>query len=198
MQCPKCSYARTANDSLVPEWQCPKCGIVYSKYKKSAEKTVSVSLTSGHVIEFKEIKLYDSRQLKQLSDLQSSIEKNFRGYRTGIGFVGDVEDVVAGSLVTGVIEGVVSGSMAATGVKQVEEAKELYRRIRNTGYAVNVSAIENIDLPQPELWRVPHFKTTAKVDLLQIPSKFITVIMEGKDVAVFWDKIESYSASQPS
>ena len=29
--CPKCAYVRTQSET-VPDWQCPKCGIVYAKY----------------------------------------------------------------------------------------------------------------------------------------------------------------------
>jgi uncharacterized Tic20 family protein len=29
--CPKCAYVRTASDTA-PDWQCPKCGIVYAKF----------------------------------------------------------------------------------------------------------------------------------------------------------------------
>ena len=31
--CPKCSYARTATDAGIPDWQCPKCGIAYAKFE---------------------------------------------------------------------------------------------------------------------------------------------------------------------
>jgi glutaredoxin len=30
--CPKCQHKRTAADSGVPDWQCPRCGIAYAKY----------------------------------------------------------------------------------------------------------------------------------------------------------------------
>ncbi|PWK52899.1 hypothetical protein [Pleionea mediterranea] len=30
--CPKCKYQRSATDTA-PEWQCPKCGIAYSKFQ---------------------------------------------------------------------------------------------------------------------------------------------------------------------
>lgn len=33
MQCPKCAYERTASDSA-PVYECPKCGIVYAKYRE--------------------------------------------------------------------------------------------------------------------------------------------------------------------
>jgi uncharacterized Tic20 family protein len=29
--CPKCAYVRTESET-VPDWQCPKCGIVYAKF----------------------------------------------------------------------------------------------------------------------------------------------------------------------
>jgi len=29
--CPKCAYVRTASETA-PDWQCPKCGIVYAKF----------------------------------------------------------------------------------------------------------------------------------------------------------------------
>jgi hypothetical protein len=41
MQCPKCSYERKTTDTN-PDWECPSCGIAYSKFKKSAtEKYVT-------------------------------------------------------------------------------------------------------------------------------------------------------------
>jgi len=36
--CPKCGFERSENNSA-PEDECPKCGIVYSKYSKSQDKT---------------------------------------------------------------------------------------------------------------------------------------------------------------
>lgn len=36
MQCPKCAYERVATDSA-PSYECPRCGIVYAKYKKSTQ-----------------------------------------------------------------------------------------------------------------------------------------------------------------
>lgn len=31
MECPKCRYQRQAADHVVPDWQCPACGIAYAK-----------------------------------------------------------------------------------------------------------------------------------------------------------------------
>ena len=35
--CPKCHYQRRQADADTPEWQCPKCGIVYHKYRVADE-----------------------------------------------------------------------------------------------------------------------------------------------------------------
>ena len=180
---------------MVPEWQCPRCGIVYAKYRNPSDLAVSVSLSSGQSFDFTELKLYDSNKLARLSQLYSAIDRNYRDFSTGVGFIGDIEDVAAGSIVKGVVEGAVSGAMANTAAKQAEEAEKLYRNIRSTGFVVPVAIVENIDLPQPELWKVPHFKSDAKVELSHIPGKFITIRKDGRDLAIFWDKVESYSLS---
>ncbi len=33
--CPKCAYVRTQSET-VPDWQCPKCGIVYAKFGQAS------------------------------------------------------------------------------------------------------------------------------------------------------------------
>ncbi len=38
MKCPKCDYERQKNEQ-VPEWQCPSCGIAYSKYNSDSVVT---------------------------------------------------------------------------------------------------------------------------------------------------------------
>lgn len=38
MQCPKCEYVRKETEEA-PDWQCPKCGIAYHKFKPKAEPT---------------------------------------------------------------------------------------------------------------------------------------------------------------
>ncbi len=35
--CPRCGYTRKESDAIIPEAECPKCGIIYSKWKISDE-----------------------------------------------------------------------------------------------------------------------------------------------------------------
>jgi hypothetical protein len=37
-QCPKCSYVRTEAD-FVPEYECPRCGVIYAKYQAKPKAT---------------------------------------------------------------------------------------------------------------------------------------------------------------
>lgn len=193
MQCPKCDYVRSAADAVVPDWQCPKCGIVYAKFNRPGSKCVRLSLVSGEKIEFDEIKLYDSDLFRKLDDLLRTIDRNHRGFSTGIGAIGSLEDVIVTKLVTGAVDGIVSGAMAAAGEKQLTEAMALAKQLRDSGPFVKVSAVENIEYPQMELWRVPRFKSGNKHELIQIPSQYITIKKDANDVRIFWDKVEQYS-----
>ncbi len=46
-QCPKCSYERTASDKA-PDYECPKCGIIYAKYRHRAP-VISALATATNV-----------------------------------------------------------------------------------------------------------------------------------------------------
>lgn len=46
MQCPKCTYVRTAADTA-PSYECPSCGIVYAKYKPAGESSSSSGTSVG-------------------------------------------------------------------------------------------------------------------------------------------------------
>jgi hypothetical protein len=40
MQCPKCSYVRKPTDAA-PDYECPSCGVIYSKYNPEAERKLA-------------------------------------------------------------------------------------------------------------------------------------------------------------
>lgn len=48
MICPKCGYKRTTNDDpLIPDYQCPACGIIYEKYQQQSS-TIRVPDNDKH------------------------------------------------------------------------------------------------------------------------------------------------------
>ena len=60
--CPKCAYARGANDHA-PAWQCPKCGIAYSKYNRF----------DAEVIKATKEKLRNKAQDRKLEDVKVDV-----------------------------------------------------------------------------------------------------------------------------
>lgn len=192
MKCPKCNYERQEKDSIVPEWQCPNCGLAYSKVKANLEKRVRIRLTSGTEIFFNKIKLYDLKLVQKLDTLRQAAATNLSGYSTGLGFWGDIEWVAVGSLVTGLIESSVSNQMQKEAVNQLVIAANVAKQIRDTATFVQVSSIENIKYPDLGLWRAAFYEKQRKSDLVHIASNYVFVENEGKEIAVFWDKVEEY------
>lgn len=198
MECPKCHYVRQPKDNIVPDWQCPKCGVVYAKVQASLNKFVKVHLVSGQEVQFSKVKLFDLLLIKKVEALRQSAAKNLSGYSSGVGFFGDLEWVVAGSLVTGIVDGAVSASMAKQGVNQLSEIAVLSKQLRETAAYVQVSSIENIKYPDVGMWRAVVLDKTQRREMVHINSNYVFVEIDGKETALFWDKIEQYEYAEKS
>src|SRR5690606_22449593 len=114
------------------------------------------------------------------------------GFSTGLGFWGDIEWVAAGSIVTGLLESAVSNNMQKQAVAQLGEAANIAKRIRSTAMLVQISSIENIAYPDLNLWKAAVLDRQPKLNLVHIASNYVFVESEGKEVAIFWDKVEQY------
>lgn len=44
MKCPHCGYTRTDSDNDISDYECPKCGIIYAKYKNKKATTSDSSV----------------------------------------------------------------------------------------------------------------------------------------------------------
>jgi len=192
MICPKCNYERQEKDSIVPDWQCPSCGLAYAKIKANLEKAVRVRMVSGQEMKFTKIKLYDLKLVQQFDSLRNAASRNLSGFSTGLGFWGDIEWVAAGSIVTGLLESAVSNNMQKQAVAQLGEAANIAKRIRSTAMLVQISSIENIAYPDLNLWKAAVLDRQPKLNLVHIASNYVFVESEGKEVAIFWDKVEQY------
>lgn len=91
VKCPKCSYIRQPQDSIVPDWQCPSRGVAYAKVQNALNKSVKVRLVSGQEVQFNKVKLFDLSVMKKIEALRSKAAKNLSGYSSGLGFFGDLE-----------------------------------------------------------------------------------------------------------
>jgi hypothetical protein len=196
MECPSCHYIRQVKDRIVPEWQCPQCGVAYAKVKAAISKVVKARLTSGQETQFNKVKLYDLSLVRRLETLRQLAARNFAGYTTGLGFWGSLEWVAIGSLVTGAIENSVSNQMAQEGMNQLAEIGNLSKRIRDTAEFIHVSVIENIKYPDIGLWRAIVTDKSIRRELIHIASEYVFVEEQGKETAVFWDKIEQYELTE--
>lgn len=194
MECPKCNYLRQEKDSIVPDWQCPSCGVAYAKVKR-VRRFVKVRMTSGQEIQFDHIKLYELALARKLDDLRQTAATNLSGYSSGLGFWGDMEWVAAGSLVTGIIDGAVSRQREQQGMAQLSQASRIAKQLRGTAAYVPVSSIENIEYPDIGLWKA---KTFQGRDVIHVASNYIFVRVDGKESALFWDKIEQYELIEDS
>lgn len=51
MKCPKCEYQRKSTD-LSPDWQCPSCGVAYSKVNQQQSSRVPETKSQSPLLEF--------------------------------------------------------------------------------------------------------------------------------------------------
>ena len=188
MECPKCHYVRQPTDNVVPDWQCPKCGVVYAKVQAALNKFVKVRLVSGSELQFSKIKLFDLPLIKKVEALRSKAAKNLSGFSSGLGFFGDLEWIAAAALVTGIVEHSISGEMAKQGVNQLTEIAALSNQLRMAAVFVHVSSIANIKYPEIGMWKAK----MQNREMVHIASNYVFVEVDGKETAVFWDKIEQY------
>jgi hypothetical protein len=196
MQCPNCHYVRQEKDKIVPDWQCPQCSVAYAKFKALANRSVKVRLVSGQEIYFNKVKLYDLGSIRQLDALRQSAAKNLSGYSTGVGFMGSLEWVAAGSAITGLIESAIASDMAKLGMRQLIEVAHLSKRIRDTGVFVQVSSIDNIKFPDTSLWRAAILDSSNRYELIHNGGNYVFVESKGKELALIWDKVEQYEITE--
>ncbi len=197
MECPKCKYVRQESDSIVPDWQCPKCGVVYAKVRVPPPPPVVINsifirMASGLEFSVQKIKLYDLKLIQEFDALKKAAAHNLAGYSTGLGFWGGLEWVAVGSLATKVVQGVVSDNMRQKGIEQMSLAVQLSDKIRKTGVFAPVSKIGNIAYPDPTIWGCPLDVNGTRMALVSIPNNYVFVESDGIETAIFWDKVEQY------
>lgn len=192
IKCPKCSYFRQPKDTIIPDWQCPKCGVAYAKVQASLSKFVNVRLVSGQEVQFNKVKLFDLPLIKKIESLRQTAAKNLSGFSSGLGFFGDLEWIAAASILTGIVENSISGEMAKQGINQLSEIAVLSNRLRETATYVHVSAIENIKYPEIGMWKSVINDQMKRREMAHIASNYVFVEIDGKETALFWDKIEQY------
>jgi len=152
---------------------------------------LEIRMNSGMDLIVKAVRLYDESGLVKLNSKKAEARKMFQGVSTGLGAIGSIEWVLAASVIIGATEAALSSGAASAGVRLLEEAIYLERKIRNEGVFSPVGTIRQIEDPIPNLWRVS--KKDLQGALIHNGDEFISMINDdGSSCSIRWGAIERY------
>jgi len=195
---------------------CPKCGretaLSVSKEGAPAKPemfALDVRLNSGAELRITAVRLYEERAVITVNSKKAEAMKLLQGVSTGIGAIGSIEWVLAASVVIGAAEAALSAGASSVGVRVLEEAIQLERRLYSSGSFVPVGNIQQIEVPLPGLWRSPNVSAMtpsvqtfledrmayreASSELIHSGSDFISVMTDdGSACLIRWSSVERF------
>lgn len=167
---------------------CPACG---HQFNLPAEPLVAkIRMVSGIEHQCTAVLMFDVVCIRQAEAIRQGIERNFAGFRTGLGFIGSFSSVVIRSLALGMVESAVSQQMTKQGMGQLEDYYQACIRVRNSGQFIELNQIDNIRAPLPATWRVTTGPALGGFLLFDDP--FVAIQTKSKTVSIMWDKVEDY------
>ena len=155
-------------------------------------QTISIGMVSGARYCLSEIFLHEETQLRKAQALRATAAGNFGGVSTGIGFWGSPEWALGGALALGIVEGLASNAAAKKGMSQLEEAVHLMASAQKSGTYVPVRDIQNIEVPQPGLWRGVVKQTVLKSYAHSGEPFILACTVEEGVICLAWEKVESF------
>ena len=159
---------------------------------KAPSQTISVAMASGSRYCISEVFLCEEAQLRRAHALRIAASQNLGGGSTGIGFWGSPQWALGGALALGILEGIANNAAAKKGISQLEEANHALTAAKNDGAFIPVEDIQNIAVPQPELWR-GIAKNSALKSYSHSGEHFILARdLEVGPIYLAWEKIESF------
>ena len=146
----------------------------------NASRWLEIMLDSGTVIQIKAVRLYDEFALGEINSKRATALKKLGGVSLGMGAIGSLNWVLASSAAIGAVEGILSSVSASAGMDLIQEVVKMEKALRTQGKSVPVEKIENIETPNPGLWRAPCFRQTQ----VEVGAKFFSgeKIYETRDV----------------
>jgi hypothetical protein len=198
--------ARQAGDSI----PCPHCGQETVLFVPSADRVppviastteqqpiwfgneasaVEIRLTSGSILKFKAVRLYDAAELNDLSAQKAYAAELLDGSKSPYAPFGDIAWVVFAATITRKIEQTKSREMAQNAVALIQKIAERERKLREQVNFFPVGQIREIENAVPSLWTVLLDRTR----FVHSEEDFITVKNTDGDVKKFrWSCVESY------
>jgi hypothetical protein len=119
------------------------------------QSIVEVRLISGSSLRIKAVKLYDESGLQKLAAKKAQAAELLGGVQSPFGFIGNGLEFFAQVFAARALEVHYSDKAARQGVDVLREVFEQERKLRADARFFPVGQIQEIELPCPQLWRVP-------------------------------------------
>jgi hypothetical protein len=151
--------------------------------------------TSGRVLKFNAVLLFDLREIAVAEQISAAAQRNLAGFNSGIGFIGNFSYVVGAMLIRSAVESTISNSMAVNGMNQLEHHYQHCRRVRASGKFIPLNFITNIRVPAPGTWRCVQFTDQQAIHSGYLHNGDPAVVLQlvgGETSTVLWDKIEQW------
>lgn len=156
------------------------------------ESLVRIRLTSGNCLIIKAVWLYDASVLAAINAKRAEAMAKLRGVSTGIGAIGSIGWVLAASTVIGAVEGALSSVASASGSDLLAQVIRMEQALRTRGVICPVEKIENIESPNPGLWRL--YSQKIRVTFIHSGDDFLTIqTPDGLVQSIRWSAVESYN-----
>lgn len=149
-----------------------------------------IGLCSGLQLRVKAIRLYDACALAAIGSKRNAAMEKLRGVSAGPGSPGSISWVLGSSQAIG--KAGAGLSAGATGEDLLVQVMQMEKDLRDKGAVCPVHEIENIERPDPMLWRLysPKFQTT----FIHDGDDFLTVQTgDGSIQCIRWSAVESYA-----
>jgi DNA-directed RNA polymerase subunit RPC12/RpoP len=155
----------------------------------SKTSVVEVRLTSGAIIKFNEVRLYDAAELNELSAQKSYAAELLDGSKSPYAPFGGVAWVLVMSKILSIAEQAKSREMAQSGVALIQKIAARERKLRADVKFFHVGQIQEIENPNPTLWTL----LFGGLRFVHSEEDFITVKETDAAFKRFrWSCVESY------
>ncbi len=153
-----------------------------------------IRMVSGREHVCSAILMFDVGFVRAAERIQRQIEAKFKGFSSGLFFIGSFTSVVSRALTLGLVETVVNQQLSKSAVSQLEEFSEACIELRNSGRFIELHRIEGIKVPIPQQWKVIIGHNDAgPTGYVLYNDPGIAVMTQNGVVTILWDKVEDYS-----
>jgi hypothetical protein len=204
-RCPHCNgnvdfYASQAGETIA----CPHCDGEILLSRASSESApgtnpssvglgskvsaVEIVLTSGIVLNIKEVRLYDAKELNDLAAQKAEAATLLDEISCPHGTVGDPLWMAYATKALGTMERK-SREAAQTALASIQKLVEREKKLREDAKFFPVGQVQGIEKPVPGLWQVP----SAESKFVHNGEEFVAVRDTGSVVkSIRWSCVESY------